>query len=319
MHKKFIKLLMDSVRLAVLFGCIHSLTAQPAAGAVESSAEVRNYTLGPGDEISIRVLDSADIPDKPIRVDPGGEIALPLIGRIQAAGRSVAVLETEITNRLRTYVKNPQVSINITEFGSQPVSVLGSVTAPGVYQLSGTKTLAQVLALAKGLAPDAGSEIRIASYHGGSTPSDDPKVTSVRVDDLLSSSGAGGGILIRPRDVITVPKARIIYVIGEVHKPGVHVLSNHESISVLEAVSMAEGVLPSAAAQHAKLLRRDPNSNQRVEIALDLKRILAGKAENIMLRPDDILLVPNSAARSVGIRSLEAAIQLGTGIAIWRH
>jgi polysaccharide biosynthesis/export protein len=326
MHKKFTELLIDTVRLAVLFGCIHSLTAQPAAGAVENGAEVRNYTLGPGDEISIRVLDSADIPDKPIRVDPGGEIALPLIGRIQAAGRSVAVLETEITNRLRTYVKNPQVSINITEFGSQPVSVLGSVTAPGVYQLSGTKTLAQVLALAKGLAPDAGSEIRIASYHGGSTPSEegsgtsnDPKVTSVRVDDLLSSSGTSGGILIRPRDVITVPKARIIYVIGEVHKPGVHLLSNHESISVLEAVSMAEGVLPTAAAQHAKLLRRDPNSNQRVEIALDLKRILAGKAENIMLRPDDILLVPNSAARSVAIRSLEAAIQLGTGIAIWRH
>jgi polysaccharide export outer membrane protein len=317
---------MNTMWVVLLFGMVHAFVLLDPVSGAEAITGSQPYTLGAGDEISIRVLDSTDITDKPIRIDPNGDVALPLIGRVHAAGNSLVTLEAEITDRLRTYVKNPQVSINITEYASQPISVLGSVTAPGVYQLSGTKTLAQVLALAKGLTPDAGGEIRIASYDAtGTTPAagseavSNPKITLVPVEDLLSSSSAVGGMLIRPRDVITVPKAQIVYVIGEVHKPGMHVLTHRESVSVLEALSMAEGPLPSASLQHAKILRRDPASNQRIEIPLDLKPVLAGRGENMMLRPDDILLVPNNAPRSVGLRSLEVAIQLGTGIAIWRH
>lgn len=317
---------MSITRVALLLSCIQCFAGQSSSILPAGKADQSNYVLGPGDEISVRVLDSDDIPDKPILVDPNGEIALPLIGRIQAAGKSVAVLETNITDHLRMYIRNPQVSVNVTEFGSQPVSVLGAVTAPGVYQLNGTKPLAEVLALAKGLAQDAGGWIRIASYQHGSNPPEasagapgEPKVTEVSVEDLLSSSSAAGAILIRPYDVITVPKARLVYVIGEVHKPGAEALSNRESISVLEAVSLAEGTLPAAALQHTKLLRREEKTNRRLEIPLDLKRILAGRAENVMLQPDDILLIPNNAARSVGLRTIEAAIQLGTGVVIWGH
>jgi polysaccharide biosynthesis/export protein len=312
--------------IALLLSCVQCFGAQQPSSPREVEADQSSYILGPGDEISIRVLDSTDIPDKPIRVDSDGQIALPLAGRIQAAGKSVAVLETEITNRLQKYIISPQVSVNVTDFGSQPVSVLGAVTAPGVYQLSGTKPLAQVIALAKGFAPDAGGQIRIASYQRSSTPPEagavdlgNMSVTEVSVEELLSSSSAVGSILIRPHDVITVPKAHLVYVIGEVHKPGAHILSNRDSISVLEAISMAEGILPTASPQHARLLRLDAKAANRVEIPLDLKRILAGRADNVMLQPNDILLIPNNAVRAAGLRTIEAAIQLGTGILIWHR
>jgi len=298
-----------------LLSCVQCFAAQQLSSSAEGEPDQTNYVLGPGDEISIRVLDSTDIPDKPVRVDSDGQIALPLVGRIQAVGKSVTLLETEITDRLRKYIKSPQVSVNVTDFGSQPVSVLGAVMAPGVYQLNGTKPLAQVIALAKGFTPDAGGRIRIASYQRSSTPADSGivelgnlSVTEVSVDELLSSSSAVGAIPIRAHDVITVPKARLVYVIGEVRKPGAHMLSNRESISVLEAIFMAEGILPSASPQHAKLLRLDAKTAKRSETDLDLKRILAGKADNVLLQPNDILLIPKNAVRAVGLRTIEAVI-----------
>ena len=293
----------------------------------------RSYIIGPGDEISIHVLDSTDFPDKPLKVDPDGQIALPLIGRIQAAGKSVSEIETDLTDKLRTYILSPQVSVNITDFGSQPVTVLGEVVAPGVYQLSGAKPLAQVIAMAKGLAPDAGGKITVASharemsaakgafrvsFNSADAPEvGDPVVTEVAVADLLSSSGTAAATIIHPYDVITVSKSRLIYVIGEVHKAGGFALGNRQSVSVLEAISMAEGTLPSALPQHAKLLRREANSEQRVETPIDLKSILAGKGDNMLLYPDDVLIIPKNALRAVALRSIEAAIALGTGIAIW--
>src|SRR5579864_7349488 len=309
--------------IALLLGCVCFAADQPA-DAPQGQEDQRSYVLGPGDEISVRVLDSTDIPDKPIRIDVDGQIALPLVGRLQASGKSVAVLETEISMRLRQYIVSPQVSVNVTDFGSQPVSVLGAVMAPGVYQLNGHKSLAQVLALAKGFTPEAGGRVKITSYSGGSNDAGavEPihlSVTEVSVEDLLSASSTAGALLIHPHDVVTVPKAPIVYVIGEVHKPGGHMLNNRDSVSVLEAVAMAEGTLPTASPQHAKLLRIDPNTGKRVETALDLKRVLSGGADNVILHPNDILLVPTNVPRAVGLRSLEAVIQAGTGVVIWRH
>ena len=309
----------------LLFSCVRLVTAEDRRD--------NQYIIGPGDELSIRVLDVSDIPDKPIKVDPDGQISLPLVGRIQAADKSVEAFEADLTERLRTYIISPQVSVSVTEYGSQPVSVLGEVGSPGVYQLSGTKPLAQVIALAKGFAPDAGGRIRIASRWHDNAPPDsrvrfsfaepgkplDTSITEVSVEDLLGGSGRAGATPIHPYDVITVPRAQIVYVLGEVHKPGGHVLVNRESVTVLEAISMAEGVLPSGKPQKARLLRHDPNSPQPTEVAIDVRSILAGHGDNVVLHPDDILLIPKDTVRAVALRSVEAAIQLGTGIIIWRR
>jgi len=296
------------------------LGAQTPGQKGEVKSVKDDYTIGAGDEISVHVLDSQDIPEKAMRVDPDGRIALPLIGRVEAAGQSVSALETEITRRLRTYIKDPQVSVNVTDSASRPVSVLGGVNAPGIYQLGSEKSLAQVIALAKGLAPDAGGLIRITRYGGGDGESDPAKapVMQVSVKDLLSNSAMAGSIPIRANDVITVPKASVVYVIGEVVKPGAQTLNDRESITVLEAISAAQGVLPVGAPQRAKLLRRDPRTGQRTEVALNVKHIMSGKGENLVLQPDDILLIPRNDARAIGLKTVDAAIALGTGALIYR-
>ena len=119
------------------------------------------YVLGPDDQILIRALDGLDLGDKPVLIGTNGDITLPLIGRLKAAGLTVEQLETELASRLKTYVKEPQVSVTVTEFRSQPVSVFGAVTTPGVVQLRGRKTLYEVLSMAGGPRETAGSTVSI--------------------------------------------------------------------------------------------------------------------------------------------------------------
>ena len=278
----------------------------------------RSYLLGGGDAVAVRVLDSSEFSEQPYQIDLDGTVSLPLAGRIQAAGLSVTDLETDLAERLRKYIRNPQVSIHVAEFGSQPVSVLGSVAAPGVYQVGGDRTLAQLLSLAKGLTPDAGGRILISRRSKKGDSADASEVLEIPVDELLQSSPAVAAFRVQAHDVITVPKARLVYVIGEVKKPGGHVLAGREAVTVLEALSMAEGLLSTAKPKHAKLLRSTAGSTQRTETPIDLNQLLAGRVANPELQADDILLVPRNAIRSASLRAVEAAIQLGTGLIIWR-
>lgn len=119
------------------------------------------YVLGEDDRITIRVLDVDEIGSAPITIDPGGDIRVPYIGRVHAADLTVEGLQAELTARLKTYIREPDVTVSVTEFRSQPVSVLGYVRTPGVHQLQGRKTLAEMLSLAGGLDPAAGPTVKI--------------------------------------------------------------------------------------------------------------------------------------------------------------
>ena len=133
--------------------------------AAQQSGETANkldsgYVLGPDDQIVIHAIDAPEISDKSILIGMNGDITLPLIGRVKAGGLTVEQLETELNARLAKYVKDPQVSVTVTEFRSQPVSVFGAVSKPGVIQLRGRKTLYEVLSMAGGPRNDsAGSTI----------------------------------------------------------------------------------------------------------------------------------------------------------------
>ena len=119
------------------------------------------YVLGPDDEVSIRVIESEEISEEPFRIDPGGDISLPLVGRVRASGRTPQKLETELTERLRAFIHEPQVLVRVTQFRSQPVSVIGAVNKPGIHQLEGRKSLIEILSLAGGLRQDAGHTVKI--------------------------------------------------------------------------------------------------------------------------------------------------------------
>lgn len=285
------------------------------------------YALGSGDQLVIRAIDVADISDKPVRIDETGHITLPLIGRVRAADLTIHQLELDLDRRLRQYVLDPQVAVSITELRSQPVSIIGAVNQPGVHQLQGDKTLLEILSLAGGLRQDAGPTVKITRERVWGAPTvvgakldsgGEHFMAEVSVKELIQGSSSNLNIPIRPRDVIAVPVGELVYVIGEVRKPGGFVLNSHETLSVLQALSMAEGLARTADAKHAKILRKPANNQPRVEIAVNMKGILEGKSPDLPVQPNDILFVPNSMSRSAALRTLEAAIQIGTGIAIWR-
>ena len=284
------------------------------------------YTLGPGDQIIVRVLDLEEIDNKPVPIDLRGSINLPVAGRIQASGLTTERLEAAIAERLKKVLVRPDVSVYLAEMRSQPVSLLGQVQTPGVHQLQGQKNLFEVLSLAGGLRQEAGPVINITRrLEWGPIPlpsaSNDStgrfSVASVDVKSVMNASNPAENILIKPNDVISVPKADTIYVIGAVKKPGAYVLGEHHTLSALQVLALAEGTDRTAATQDAKIMRVLPDSNDRAEIPVDLRNILSGKTPDIPLSADDILFVPTSKAKAVGYRALEALVQAGT-FAVYR-
>jgi polysaccharide export outer membrane protein len=279
------------------------------------------YALGAGDQIIVRAVGVEEFDGKTIPIDARGNIALPKVGRILAAGLSTEELEAEIERRLKTYVIEPDVTVYITELRSQPVSILGYVQAPGVHQLQGQKTLFEVLSIAGGLRPDAGSSIKISrDVRWGRIPLANAKddataqfsVASVDVKDVMSATNPAENIFIKPDDVITVPKGDMVYVVGAIKKPGGYLLGENLSISALQVLALAEGLDRSAATRDAKIMRTIPGSDTRAEIPVDLSRILANKINDLPLRANDILFIPTSAAKAAGVRTLEALIQAAT-------
>lgn len=318
-------------------GTIALLAAAAAVLSAQPPAEVRranNYVLGPDDQLAVRVLDLEEFgsgaagKDTPFRVDMRGNINLPLVGRLKAGGLTVEQLEGAQVERLREYVKEPQVTVAVVEFNSQPVSVLGPVQAPGVHQLQGRKSLFEVISMVGGLKPDAGYRIKITRRleYGKiqlSTAKDDTSgqysVAGVNVKRILDAESPEENIEIQPFDVISVPKAELIYVVGNVKKAGGFILGDKERITALQALSMAEGLEKFAAANAAKILRKPADGGDRVEIPVALAEILKGKAADVAMERDDILFVPNSGGKALASRSLEAAIAIGTGLAIFRR
>jgi polysaccharide export outer membrane protein len=149
--------------------------------------------------------------------------------------------------------------------------------------------------------------------------SPDSYSAQISLPDLVEGRHPEANIAILPHDVITVPRAKLVYVIGEVRKSGGFALRERENISVLQAISLAEGLTTTAGSRHAKIIRPMEDGSAKSELAVDVRSILAGKSPDIPLHPNDILFVPNSAAKNATMRGIESAIQMGTGIVIWRH
>lgn len=327
MNWRRISAVMQSASLVVCFATWLSATSSAqtltATAPTEHTAE---YVLGPDDQIVVRALDVEEIDGKVARVDLHGYVDVPLLGKFKAAGLSVEQLESELAKQLRKYVQEPQVTVTVSEYRSQPVSVLGAVNSPGVYNLTGRNTLVQVLSKAGGLRNDAGNTINITRRGAWGTiplssaksdPSGEFSTAEVNLKSLLEAKNPRDDISIEPTDVISVPRADLVYIVGAVRRPGGFVLNEREDMTVLQALSMAEGLEKTSAAKRAKIIRRGMTT-ARAEIPVNLVSILSGKSPDVPMLANDILFIPNSAAKSAGYRTIEAIIQVGTGVAIFR-
>jgi polysaccharide biosynthesis/export protein len=332
----------------------YNLRLEQLRRSLESQAlpvPAEEYRIGPEDLLEIGVFEAPEM-NRSLRISAGGEISLPLLGAVQAAGLTPRELEFVLQELLRRSVmKDPHVSVFVREMQSHAVSVFGAVRKPGVFQIRGAKTLVEVLAMAEGLSEDAGDTVLVmrgAGFRGtGQTnlagpvaspvalptgeelgpaaataaapaePAGDGTI-EIELKRLLDSGDEGSNVPVYPGDLVKVTRAGIVYVVGEVRKPGGFVLKSNENISVLQALALAEGLTRTSQRSRTRIIHIEEDTGQRRERIVDLARILAGKAEDPILRPKDIVFVPNSAARSGMYRGAEAAISVVSGLLIFR-
>jgi polysaccharide biosynthesis/export protein len=282
------------------------------------------YLLGPDDQLQISGPELDEPVGKLVGVDGEGDIQAPMVGRVHVAGLTVQQAEKELNVRLAKYIKNPQVAVDVKELRSQPASILGAVNTPGVHQVSGHKTLLEMISMAGGTRPDAGYSIRITrQIEWGCIPlpgatldaSGRFSVAQVSLSDIMEAKAPEENVQILPHDVVSVPKAEMIFVTGAVKKSGGFVLGEHQTISVLQALALAEGYGPAPDGKHARIVRNV--GDQRTEIPVDLKTLYQGKGKDVTMQGNDILFIPDSTGKRVALRVMEAAIQTGTGLAIY--
>jgi polysaccharide export outer membrane protein len=289
-----------------------------------------NYLIGPEDILSIDVFDVPELSKFDVQVGNDGTITVPLIGAVKAAGLTQAQLRDDLAQEWgRKYLNHPQVTLYLKEFKSRPVYVVGSVAKPGVYYMTGRRTLVEVLAMAGGLAgggSGAGKELFVERASGfEDLPQQDginqiaPDKVSVQLKKLLYSEDSALNIELKPFDTISVSRPGIVYLAGAFNRPGGYVLTDKDTITVLEAVAMAGGIGGNARTSEAKIIRRSSESAiSGTTIAIDLKKIMKGKSPDLVLAANDIFLLPNSTAKGVVKGTAGSVMGIVTGLVIYR-
>ena len=269
------------------------------AKAEDTISNTSSLRLGPGDELEITVYGAPDLSGR-TRISETGNISMPLIGYVRVSGLSTSEAETAIEAQLRqnNIVNDPQVSIYAKDFTSSGISVAGEVGKPGFYSALGPHRLFDVLQLAGGTTDKASNIVTISHR-------DQPDPTTVTISRDPAEMGARN-VELRPGDTVVVPRAGIVYVLGEVTRPGGYVLNATGGVTVVQVVAAAGGPTHLASYGKTTLLHRTPTGFQEQKI--NLKKMLRGKMQDIALNNEDILFVPSSGVkRALNTSALVAA------------
>jgi polysaccharide export outer membrane protein len=243
-------------------------------------------------------------------------------------------VEEKITELLQAngLVSRPQVTVFVKEQRSQPITVIGAVRRPLVFQAVRQTTLLEVLSEAVGIADDAGAVVIVRRQpkskstedstglgNSGASPPDTSVTFTINLNDLLGGGNNPSNIPLLGGDVVSIPRAGIVYVVGAVDRPGGFVLQNdREQMTTLKVLALAGGLKGTARPHQAVILRNKGDSGHRQEVAVNLTKVLARKAEDVRLQPSDILFVPDSAGKKALRRAGETALALTAGVAVIR-
>jgi polysaccharide export outer membrane protein len=289
----------------------------------------RDYVISPDDLLDITVFDVPEMSHR-YRVSPNGVISIPLVDDpISAAGFTPDQLSGAISDRLRNggLVRNPEVTVEIAESRLHSVAVEGAVKRPQIYPVFGKTTLLDVLAQAEGLADDAGDvavvsrgSARLLSANADGDRDADEAPLQVDLKRLMETNDPKLNLDLYPGDRVTVERAGIVYVVGAVNRPGGFVLtSDHQPMTVLKALALAEDLKPTARGNDALIIPPKTSSSGNPQgTPVRIKDILGGRAPDQPLDANEILFVPDSPGQRAMRRAAEAALQAATGVIIWR-
>jgi polysaccharide biosynthesis/export protein len=356
-----------------------------------------DYVLGNGDLLDIDVFDVKEL-SREVRVSQTGTIGIPLVPvRLHVSGLTELQTEQKIAEVLEAngLVSHPEVSVSVKERRSKPITVVGAVAHPMVYQADHQVTLLEILAEAGGIANDAGDTVIItrpavdvldpteppalgqedpipapdkkesskaapvtppaqslaqmttstsvqnpvapvsplaapsapvsaskpASAFDPPDPSTPPQLSNtitVNLNQLVEDGNATNNLLLQAGDIVTVPHAGIVYVLGSVTRPGGYVLANDRSqMTTLKILALAGGLNNTAKLDRAVIIRKD-NQGQQHEVPVDLRKVQKRETEDVQLMPSDILYIPTSGAKLALLKSVEFGIALGSGVALYR-
>jgi polysaccharide biosynthesis/export protein len=266
--------------------------------------------IGPGDWLDVSEFHDAQFHSQ-VRVSAAGAVTLPMIGDIRLAGldEPAAAHLIEAALVAKGMLLHPVVTVHVTAFAAQDVNVLGEVTHPGIYSYSVHHRLLDVVAEASGFTPGAGRVVNV--FHR-----DDPKTAHTVILDPsgADTSGDHNPELI-PGDTVQVSRAGLVYVVGDLVRPGGFTIDPAQEITVVQVISLAWGPSQNAALSKAILIREQKGG--RTITALNLKRMLRGLDPDLPIQDRDIIFVPDSFAKNLVNRTLESAIQSTIGVSIY--
>jgi len=268
--------------------------------------------IGPGDLLDIVVFDTPELSSH-VRVTQDGFANLPVLGRVELSGLNAdqAARRLETLFRRRNLLLEPHVTVFIVEYASQGATVSGEVRQPGVYPTLGNRRLVDMLAIAGGISPTAGKSVSIIHRDDPSHP------LAVALQGNASRLGAQDNPNILPGDTIVVAKAGVVYIVGDVGKPGGFLVDNNDRLSTAQALALAGGPNRTASLSKTRLIRKVDGGRQ--EYTLDVAKLLKGKQADLPLNDGDIIWVPSSNVKTFGYRGIEAAISITSGLAIYRN
>ncbi len=271
--------------------------------------------IGADDLIGVTVYDSPEL-TRTVRVSREGDISLPMVKEpIHAAGLYPEDLENAIAAALTKdhVLVDPVVTVSIVEYRSRPITVVGAVKMPVTFQAAGNVTLLDAISRAQGLTDNAGSEILVSRQTANADGKSTELVQRIPVRALLDGVNPTLNLSLQGGEVIRVPEAGRIFVVGNVKKPGAFYITDGSESSVLKALALSEG-LDSFSSHMAYVYRNDDSGGDRKEIPIELKKIMDRKSPDVALMEGDILYIPNATGAKASLRAIEASLGVGSAL-----
>jgi polysaccharide export outer membrane protein len=285
---------------------------QPSATGQRRFPPSPAIEVGPGDLLDIVVFDTPELSSH-VRVTQDGFANLPVLGRVDLNGLNAdqAARRLEALYRSRNLLLEPHVTVFIVEYASQGATISGEVRQPGVYPTLGRRRLLDMIAVAGGISPTAGKTAAIIHRDDPTHP------TTVRLESKAEHLATQDNPDILPGDTVVISKAGVVYIVGDVGKPGGFLVDNNERLSTAQALSLAGGPNRTASLSKTRLIRKVDGGRQ--EFILDLAKLLRGQQADLPLDDGDIIWVPSSQVKTFGYRGIEAAIAITSSLVVYRN